>query len=60
MTTSVLKISDITKATRFNLKPDADEKQAIAERLNILGIRKLTFTVIQAIEAIVFFHLFIL
>ncbi|QMU57506.1 MAG: DUF177 domain-containing protein [Boseongicola sp.] len=44
MTTSVLKISDITKATRFNLKPDADEKQAIAERLNILGIRKLTFT----------------
>lgn len=43
---SQLRIADLAsrKPTRFNLKPDADARRALATVLNIREIRKLTFT----------------
>ena len=38
-----LRLSDLKKKTPFRLAPDAGERKAIADRLGILGVKKLTF-----------------
>ena len=43
MSDSVIRLSDVTTDKMFSIAPTAEERAAIAERLDILGVRKLTF-----------------
>lgn len=43
MTAQTLRLSDLKRKTGFDLKPDATARKAIAERLAISGVKKLTF-----------------
>lgn len=43
MSKKVLKSSSITRATEFALRPEAEARQALAEDLSILAVRKLSF-----------------
>ncbi len=43
MSDTVIRLSDVTTDKIFSLTADADERSAIAERLSILGVKKLSF-----------------
>ena len=43
MTAQTLRLGDLKRKTEFDLKPDAAERNAIAERLGITSVKKLTF-----------------
>ena len=44
MTTHILRLSDLKRTTEFDLRPNANARAAIAERLGISAVKKLTFT----------------
>ncbi|SMX22313.1 YceD family protein [Boseongicola aestuarii] len=44
MTAQTLRLGDLKRKTEFDLKPNATERDAIAKRLGITGVKKLTFT----------------
>ncbi|MBT8413971.1 MAG: DUF177 domain-containing protein [Boseongicola sp.] len=44
MTDQTLRLSDLKRKAEFDLKPDAAARAAIAERLGIIGVKKLTFS----------------
>lgn len=44
MTAHTLRLSDLKREIQFDLKPDASERAAIAERLGITGVKKLTLS----------------
>lgn len=44
MTAQTLRLGDLKRKTQFDLKPNATERGAIAKRLGITGVKKLTFT----------------
>ena len=43
MTAQTLRLGDLKRKTQFDLKPNATERDAIAKRLGITGVKKLTF-----------------
>jgi len=43
METHSLRLSDLKRKTAFNLSPNAEARKAIADRLGITGVKKLTF-----------------